>query len=49
MVDDLTERAQSARNKLEDLMAKIPGVVMEKQPKLISADRRTIASIAGAL
>ncbi|MFD3510666.1 NTF2-like N-terminal transpeptidase domain-containing protein [Nocardia sp. NPDC058666] len=34
---------------LEPRMAKIPGVVMEKQPKLISADRRTRSPMLDAL
>jgi hypothetical protein len=40
MVDDLTERAQSARNKLEDLMAKIPGVgAYQEKEKRRDADK----------
>ncbi|MEU4809497.1 NTF2-like N-terminal transpeptidase domain-containing protein [Nocardia fluminea] len=34
---------------LEPRMAKVPGVVMEKQPKLISADRRTRSPMLDAL
>ncbi|MFB7876928.1 NTF2-like N-terminal transpeptidase domain-containing protein [Nocardia sp. NPDC056064] len=34
---------------LEPRMAKVPGVVMEKQPKLISADRRTWSPMLDAL
>lgn len=40
MVDDLTERAQSARNKLEDLMAKIPGLgAYQEKEKRRDADK----------
>lgn len=50
MVDDLTERVQSSQNKLEDLIAKIPGIgAYQKKEQRREADKLLRLHIAREL